>query len=202
MIQNCTLAATAALALAFSAPALAEDAPDLSPAVSGEYAADAEHAYIQFSYLHQGYSRPLLRWGDFDATLDWNQDDPAASSVDVVIDATSVDSGVERFNGHLQGENMFDTANFPTITFKSTSVEKTSDTTGKVTGDLTIKDVTKPVTLDVTFNKAGATRDGGAKVGFSGATKLNRSDWGLGFLVPMVGDEVSIQVEIEFVKGA
>ena len=103
------------------------------------------------------------------------------------------------FNGHLQGERMFDTANFPEITFESTEVTRNSDNTGTVTGDLTIKGVTKPVTLDVTYNGSLIDeRSNSYAIGFSGAATIKRSDFGIDFLVPVVGDDVTITIETEF----
>lgn len=174
----------------------AETAPSIA-APSGVYTADPRHRYITFNYLHQGYSRPYVRWREWTATLNWNAETPEASSVSVSIDATSIDSGVDVFDGHLQGERFFDTANFPEITFETTSVERTGEATGVIHGDLTIKGVTKAVALDVVFNKA-TTDENGSKIGFSGKTQVKRSDWGVDFLAPAVSDEVDIIIEAEF----
>jgi len=176
-------------------------APEASAAISGTYQADPGHRYITFSYLHQGYSRPFLRWRDWDATLEWDADDPTASSVSVTIDANSIDSGVDEFDGHLKGDKFFDTANHPEITFVSTSLTKTGDNTGTLTGDLTIKGNTKPVTLDVTLNRA-AFEDRGQvyKIGFSATGAVKRSDFGVDAYVPFVGDEVSLVIETEFLN--
>lgn len=172
-------------------------------APSGEYAPDPNHAYITFSYLHQGYSYPWLRWGEWTGTLDWNADAPEKSSVSVTIDVASVDSGVEEFDGHLVGENWFNASAYPEITFVSTNVEKTGANTGKITGDLTIKGITKPVTLDVTFRKGAYEERGNVyKLGFSGKTQINRSEWGLGAYVPVVSDEVDIVIETEWTMAA
>ncbi len=183
----------------------AEEAVTTAAAIeapSGEYTTDSGHRYITFSYLHLGYSNPHIRWREWDATLNWNEEDPAASSVTVTIDATSVDSGVDEFDGHLNGEQFFDTANHPEITFVSTSVSRNADAnTGKITGDLTIKGTTKPVTLDVVFNKAGYDDRGKThKIGFSAEGKVNRSEYGLDAYVPYVGDDVTIYIDAEFEK--
>ncbi len=168
-------------------------------AVSGVYAPDAGHRYIVFSYLHQGYSRPIVRWDDWTGELDWNADAPSESSVSITIDVDSVNSGVADFDGHLKGERFFDVANYPEITFVSTDVETTGPDTGTITGDLTIKDMTKPVTLDVVFRKgAYDERNNIYKLGFSGTTTVKRSDFGVGAFVPMVSDEVDIQIETEW----
>lgn len=200
--------ATAAAALPAAAAAAdkgkepasaAAPAADPKAAPSGVYTPDAEHRHLLFSYNHQGYSTSFVRWRDWTGEIAWNADKPEKSSVAITIDATKVDSGVDIFDEHLRGEKFFDTAKHPTITFKSTSVKKTGPNKGTITGDLTIKGVTKPVTLDAAFNKAAFDQRGQAhKIGFSGKGVVKRSDWGLGAAVPFVGDEVTIIVEAEF----
>lgn len=173
-------------------------APDLSAATKGVYAIDKGHGYIAFSYDHQGLSRPQLRWGAWDGTIDFDPSALEKSSVSIMIDAASIDSGVGALNDHLKSADFFEVEKYPTISFKSTKVERTGVSTGKITGDLTIKAITKPVILDVTFNKAAKGRDGKPKLGFSGATKVLRSDFGVDMAVPFVGDEVAIVIETEW----
>ncbi len=195
-------AAIAASAMMFAAaPALAQDAPNPAGAESGEYTSDPTHAYITFSYLHQGYSRPFLRWGDWDATLDWNADNPQESEVAVEIDAASIDSGVAKFDDHLKSADFFEVEKFPTITFKSGEIEKTGENTGVMEGVLTVKGEEKPVTLDVTFNRADFDeRRKAHKIGFSARGKVSRTELGVGKYAPFVGDEVDLIIEVEFVK--
>ena len=150
-----------------------------------------------------GYSNPWLRWRDWDAILEWNAEDPSASSISVVIDTASIDSGVDVFDGHLKSDLFFDVENHSQITFASTGLAAIDDKTGTMTGDLTIMDVTKPVTLDVVFNNAGfSERDGIYKLGFSAKTSVNRSDFGLDYAVPYVSDKVDITIEAEFIMPA
>lgn len=184
-------------------PAAAEDAAPIAfVAQSGVYTPDDRHRHLLFNYSHFGFSNSWVRWRSWDATLNWNAENPEASTISVVIDATSVDSGVDVFDDHLNGERFFDTAKFPQITFQSTSVKKTGADTGTVTGDLTIKGVTKAVTLDVKFNKdVFEEKDGSSKIGFSGKTSVSRSEFGLDFLVPNVSDDVEIVIEAEFKKS-
>ncbi len=180
----------------------AEDAATVQDfgAISGTYKSEERHRYITFNYDHFGYSRPQIRWREWDATLEWNAEDPAASSVSVTIDATSADSGVDVFDGHLTGERFFDTENFDEITFVSTGIVRTGETTGKITGDLTIKDVTKSVTLDATFNKGSFDERGNLyKIGFSATAAVNRSEFGLDYAVPAVSDQVNIVISAEFI---
>lgn len=168
-------------------------------APSGEYLIDKGHAYIVFAYTHQGYSKPLLRWRDWDSTLTWDNDAPENSSVTVDIKTAKVDTGVDIFDEHLQAARWFDAATYPDINFKSTSLTQLSGTTGTMTGDLTMKGVTKPVTLDVTFNKAGFNgRSNSHKLGFSATGALNRSDWGMGGGVPAISDNVDLTIEVEY----
>ena len=187
--------ATTFLALAGNAQA------DLSDVPSGEYGLDDHHAYISFTYSHIGYSTPHIGFRNFDANLTLDSENPQNSEIEVVIDTTSIDSRVDEFNGHLRGSNFFDTDNYPQATFKSTSIEGTGEDTFNVTGDLTIKDVTKSVTLEATLNKAAMhpMRKIPA-VGFSAETTIMRSDFGLDRAVPAVGDEVTIYITVEMPK--
>ena len=169
-------------------------------APSGEYKLEKTHAYIAFSYDHQGFSNPILRWGAWDATLDWNAEDPAASSVLATIDVESIDSGVDEFNDHLKAADFFDLENHDKVSFTSTKIVQKDDTTGTITGDLVIKGNSHPVTLDVKFNKAAFDGRGNVhKIGFSGKAEILRSEWDLGKYAPFVSDEVTLWVEAEFI---
>lgn len=170
----------------------------LSDVPSGNYGLDKTHGYITFTYDHLGFSTPHVGFDSFDVNLILDSENPQNSSLDVVIDVTSINSRVENFDGHLNGKNFFDTENFPQATFKSTAIEAADDNKYKVTGDLTIKDVTKSVTLEAELNKAAMhPMRKVPTVGFSANTKIMRSDFGLSRAVPNVGDEVSIYVEVE-----
>lgn len=171
---------------------------DLSAVPSGKYALDSSHGYITFTYSHLGFSNPRVGFNSFDAVLDLDTGNPENSTVEVTIDATSIDSRVAEFNEHLNGADFFNTAEYPTITFKSTKVEATGDNTFDVTGDLTILGTTKPVTLATTINKAdNHPLRNVPTVGVSASTKLMRSEWGLGAYVPAVSDEVELSIEVE-----
>lgn len=195
--------AAAFLIAACGGTANSEETEAGSAAISGEYKADQKHRYITFHYLHQGYSRPFLRWRDWDATLNWNAEDATASSVSVTIDASSIDSGVDEFDGHLRGDKFFDVENHPVITFESTSLTTTDENTGTMTGDLTIKGITKPVTLNVTMNRASfSDRNKLYKIGFSAKGTVKRSDFGVDLYAPVVSDEVDLVIETEFEMSA
>ncbi len=188
-------AAGAALLLA----AASQAAPDFSAVPAGPYQVDDAHGYITFSYTHLGFSRPTLRFGAFDVNLSLDKDDVTASDLEVVIDAASIDSGVERFDGHLKGEDFFDTERFPTITFVASSIAPGDDgDTLAVTGDLTIRDVTREVTLLARVNRAAVNPiNEKPTIGVSARTQVKRSDFGLDKYVPAVSDEVVIQIDAE-----
>lgn len=180
--------------LALSSAAFA----DLSEAPSGDYAVDPSHAYITFTYSHLGFSTPYVGFDNFDVALSLNSDAVEQSKVAVVIDATSVNSRVDVFNEHLNGANFFNTDEYPEITFNSTDIRRTGADTLDVVGDLTIKGVTRPVTLATTINKAANhPMRGVPTIGMSGETTVKRSDFGLDRNVPHVGDEVTIYVTAE-----
>jgi polyisoprenoid-binding protein YceI len=180
------------LALASNAQA------DLSDVPSGEYGLDDHHGYITFTYSHIGFSTPLVGFREFDANLTLDSENPANSSIQVVIDTTSIDSRVDEFDDHLRSGDFFDTDNHPNATFESTNIQQNADGTFAVTGDLTIKGITKSVTLDATLNKAAMhPMNKQPTVGFSAETQVLRSEFGLGRAVPAVGDEVTIYITVE-----
>ena len=190
-----TLLVIAAALLLTQTPAAAAD---LSGVPSGTYQEDDQHAYVIFSYTHLGFSSPKVRFDDFDVTLNLDTGDPEASEIDVTIDVSSVDSGVEVFDGHLLGEEYFNLAEHPTITFESTDVAKTGDNTYDVAGELTIKGKSVPVTLAATINGAGEhPLKKIPAVGVSATGTIVRSDWGLDQYVPAVSDEVTLIIEVE-----
>lgn len=185
-----TRLAAAAAALAFLAtPVLAADT----------YQIDTSHTYLGFEISHLGFSTTYGRFTDVSGTIDLDEENPEASSVDVKIVPSSVYTGDEKRDEHLRGEDFFNVAEFPDMSFKSTSIEKTGEDTGKITGDLTMHGVTKPVTLDTTFTKKGdyPMQEGMKAVGFNATTSLKRSDFGIDKYVPMVGDEVTITISLE-----
>ena len=179
------------LASAVAAPALA--APET-------FAVDGTHTFPRFSYSHFGFSTQLSR---FDKTSGKVVLDKAAKTavVDIVIDTKSVNTGYTTFNEHIQGEDFLDTAKFPTATFKSTKVIFEGDKPAKVEGNLTLKGVTKPVTLTVTDFKAAPhpmlKKDA---IGANAWTMVKRSEFNAGKYAPNVGDDVRIDIAIEAIK--
>lgn len=171
---------------------------DLSAVPSGTYALDNAHGYITFTYTHLGFSNPRVGFNDFTTTLSLDSAAPENSTVDVTIDAASIDSRVPVFNEHLVGEDWFNTAEYPEITFRSTSIEPTGDAGFDVNGELTIMGTTKPVTLNATINKAAEhPLQNVPAIGVSATTDILRSEWDLGGYVPAVSDEVRISIEVE-----
>lgn len=198
-MSNVLPAVTIAALLACTTNVMAE----LAEVPSGDYALDTHHGYISFTYSHMGFSTPHVGFSAFDIDMNLDSGNVENSLVSVEIDTTSIDSRVEEFDGHLQGEDFFDTANFPQATFVSTDIKSTGENTFNVRGDLTIKGVTKSVTLMTTINKAAMhPMQKVPTVGISGETKINRSDFDLGKYVPNVGDEVTISVTAELHKKA
>ena len=175
---------------------------DLSTVPAGTYVLDETHGYITFTYTHLGFSKPRVGFNAFETELELDSANPENSAVTVTIDATSIDSRVAVFNEHLNSDDWFDTGSFPKITFRTTGIEALDEQRFSVTGDLTIKDITKPVTLEATINKAAQhpLRDVPA-IGISASAELLRCDWGLDGYVPAVSDEVTLSVEVELLKA-
>lgn len=174
---------------------LAAAAPALAAPVT--YTVDNTHTFPRFSYSHFGYSTQLSR---FDTTRGSVVFDAAAKtgSVDITIDAKSVNTGYATFNEHIQGEDFLDTAKFPIATFKSTKVIFKGDKPVKVEGNLTLKGVTKPVTLTVTsFQSMAHPMLKKPAIGANAFTVVKRSDFGAGKYAPYVGDEVRIDIALE-----
>lgn len=174
---------------------LAAAAPALAAPVT--YTVDNTHTFPRFSYSHFGYSTQLSR---FDTTRGSVVFDAAAKTglVDITIDAKSVNTGYATFNEHIQGEDFLDTAKFPTATFKSTKVIFKGDKPVKVEGNLTLKGVTKPVTLTVTsFQSMAHPMLKKPAIGANAFTVVKRSDFGAGKYAPYVGDEVRIDIALE-----
>ncbi|MEO0882472.1 MAG: YceI family protein [Pseudomonadota bacterium] len=201
-LRTATVASLIATGLAFAGTAAADGHALSEKVSSGNYVMDVTHGYVTFSYNHLGFSNPQLRFRTVDAKMDLNAADPAASSINVTIAANSIDTGVDVFDGHMNSADWLDTETYPEITFVSTALEQTDAGTGTLTGDLTIKGVTKPVTLDVTLVGAGPhPLNQKETVGVEATGTVLRSDFGLGAYAPAVGDEVKILISGEFNKA-
>lgn len=160
------------------------------------YKLDPTHTNVIATWNHLGFSNPSANFSGVDGTLVYDAADVGKSSVQVTLPLTGLNGFSDKFNAHLNSGDFFDSARFPVATFKSTRVEAAGDGKLKVSGDLTIKDITKPVVLEVTLNKR-EDKDGRGKIGFDAATVLKRTDFGLGMAAPMVSDEVKLRITTE-----
>lgn len=162
------------------------------------YTFDKSHANLSFTYDHLGYSTTDGRFGDWEGALLIDKETPANSSVEFTIQIDSLDTFWKKRDDHLRSPDFFDAAKFPEATFKSTEVAQTGETQLQVTGDLTIRDVTKPVTLDVAVTALGdhpmAKKPA---AGFAVSTVIKRSDFGMDKFVPYVGDEITVTFHAE-----
>jgi polyisoprenoid-binding protein YceI len=170
---------------------------------------DPKHSFAQFAVTHLMISTVRGEFHGVTGTVVYNDSDPSKSSVDVTIDATSVDTREPDRDKHLKSPDFFDVANHPTITFKSTKVESAGPGKLKVTGDLNIRGISKQVVLDVTVPRAPIVDPWGLKrSAISGSTKINRQDFGVAWNKTLdsggvvVGDTVDITLDVEMVVPA
>lgn len=174
---------------------------DLTQIPGGEYKLDTNHASVVFMVSHFGYASYIGRFNAPSGTLKFNVKNPVKSKLSVTIDVNSVDTPSEALDNHLRSPDFFNAEKYPEIRFKSTKVQQIDDRTGKVTGDLTLLGVTKPVTLDVIFNGGSYFEIAKAyKIGFSARGSIKRSDFGMSGFLPFLGDEVSLIIEAEFMQ--
>jgi len=161
---------------------------------------DPNHTAAQFSVRHLGISTVRGAFTKVKGTAAYDPGDPSKSSIEVTIDTTSVDTRVEMRDKDLRSPNFFDVDKFPTMTFKSKSVAANGDGRLKITGDLTIKGVTKEVVLDVDGPSAPIkAQNGSERMGASATTKINRKDFGVNGAAAAVGDEITITLDVELV---
>jgi polyisoprenoid-binding protein YceI len=194
------LTAAAALALGLAG----------QPALADTYVLDKQHTEVRFAWSHLGLSRQSGRFLDVDGTLELDPEQPEASRLDVKIRVASLSTGVKELDNGLRSREFFDTAQFPTATFRSTSVKHLGAKTAQVTGDLTLAGKTAPVTLDVTWNFIGEHPLSQINpvytdmyyTGFSAHGELRRSDWGITRTIPYVSDEIQLTIEAELKRTA
>lgn len=169
----------------------------------GTYALDADHWSITFDVEHLKYSRFVMRFDRAHGTLEWNAGGLDAGTADIAIDAGSVDTKVPLLDKMVKGPDMFDATTYPTIHFIGKHFVRTGPAQGKLEGELTIRSVTRPVTLDVTFNGYGRNPLTKADtLGFSAQGAFSRAQFGLATWYPAVGDEVHVRIEAEFDRAA
>ena len=184
--RSAALAATLALSAtaAYSAPVT--------------YTFDTTHSRVTFYVNHLGFSNSVGEFHLADGTFTFDNDNWANSKVSVTLPVQTLDLGDTTWQGHISGKDWLDLADYPSITFQSTKVEKTDATHGKLYGNLTIKGVTKPVVLDLTVNKIGEhfLRKTQA-AGFTAKTTVKRSEFGVSAYAGAIGEDVDVRIEIE-----
>ncbi|MBC7769124.1 MAG: YceI family protein [Phycisphaerales bacterium] len=218
-MKSWTIAAAAALALAAcsqpapTAPEAPAEAAIPINVTTGTYELDSNHTTVTVRTRHFGLSNYVLRFNGVTGSLNFNAEDPAQSSVTTTVAISTLDTpftGERDFDSELQNSEWLDSAQFPTATFRSTSVERTGPNTARVTGDLTIRNITHPQTLDVTYNISHATHPMGFPInliGFSARGVFQRSQYGVTTLMDDgaangVSDQVELLIEAEFTKPA
>jgi polyisoprenoid-binding protein YceI len=185
--------------------ALLSLAPALALAATTTWNVDPSHSQIGFAVKHLVISNVRGEFSTYSGKVALDEADPTRSTVEATIDAASIDTKVADRDAHLKSPDFLDVAKYPTIAFKSTKVAKAGKDRLKVTGDLTLHGVTKPVVLDVATGPAVKGMAGETRRGFSATTKISRKDFGLTWnkvleAGPAVGDEISIALDLEAVK--
>ena len=162
------------------------------------YKIDPTHTDVVATWSHMGFSNPSAHFGNVDGIIVYDAQNVGASKVEVTIPLSGLSTHVEGLDKHMRTADLFDVAKFPSITFRSTKVEAAGDNRLRVTGDLTVRGVTKPAVLDVTLNKMGEhPMKKVPSIGFDASTTLKRSDFGIAYAVPAVSDEIRISITTE-----
>ena len=178
-----------------------------APVLAADYTIDNTHSRIGFQIKHLTISKVNGSFDDFVGTFTFTEGDPASWQVEATIQIGSIDTDHEDRDNHLLSDEFFDVEKFPTMIFKSTSISMSDKTEGKVTGELTMRDVTKTVVLDLEYNGSVVDPWGNERAGFSATGKINRKDWGLSYNSVleaggmMLGEEVKISLDIEGIKA-
>src|SRR5690242_14059820 len=178
----------------------------LDTTVSGTYAIDASHSRIGFVARHAMVTKVRGSFNEFEGSGYFDAEDPSQSNLRLTIQAASIDTRNADRDNHLRGNDFFDMEHHPEITFVSTAVEKVSDDEFRVTGDLTIKGVTKPVTLDLEYTGSAVDPSGNPRLGLEGKTGVSRQDWGVNWNAALeaggvlVSEKVTLEFEISAIK--
>ncbi|ANZ16094.1 YceI family protein [Streptomyces noursei] len=192
------------------APAAAAvlDADPALAALTGDYTIDPAHSSIGFTVRHAMVTNVRGSFGEHEGVLKLDGGNPAASTAQIDVKIASIDTGIADRDGHLKSADFFDAEQFPLMTFRSNAVEQLDSETYRVIGDLTIKDVTRPLAIDLEFNGAATDVYGAQRVGFEGSAEILRSQWGLTWNAAletggvMVSDKVKLTFDISAVKAA
>jgi len=175
-------------------------------ALTGTYAIDHTHSRIGFAARHAMVTKVRGSFNDFEGTGYFDAENPAGSHLQLVIQAASIDTRNADRDGHLKSNDFFDMENYPEITFASTAVEQVDGANYRVTGDLTIKGVAKPVTVDFEYTGSAIDPYGNTRIGFEGKTTVNRKDWGVNWNAALeaggvlVSDKVTLEFEVSAIR--
>ncbi|MFD7631427.1 YceI family protein [Streptomyces sp. NPDC059851] len=184
---------------------------DVNPglaALTGDYAIDAAHSSIGFTVRHAMVTNVRGTFGDYSGSLHLDGSEPSRSTASIDVKIASVDTGIADRDAHLRGDDFFAADTFPLMTFRSTGAARVGADTYRITGDLTIKDVTRPLSIDLEFNGSATDVYGNERVGFEGSAEILRSDWGLTWNAAleaggvMVSDKVKLTFDISAVRQA
>ncbi|MFF1782923.1 YceI family protein [Streptomyces virginiae] len=198
--QNVNVQDGAAVATLAVDPALA--------ALTGDYVIDPAHSSIGFTVRHAMVTNVRGAFTEHEGTLHLDGADPARSTASIDVKIASVDTGIADRDGHLRSGDFFDAETFPLMTFRSTEARQLGGDAYRITGELTIKDVTRPLSIDLEFNGSATDAYGNERVGFEGSTEILRSDWGLTWNAAleaggvMVSDKVKLTFDISAIKQA
>ena len=177
-------------------------------ALTGSYTIDPTHSRIGFVARHAMVTKVRGSFNEFDGTGYFDADDPAGSHLELRIKTASIDTRNADRDAHLRSNDFFDMETYPEITFTSTSVEQVGADDYRVTGDLTIKGITKPVTVDLEYTGSATDPFGNQRIGFEGKTTINRKDWGVTWNAALeaggvlVSEKVTLEFEVSAVRAA
>ncbi|MFJ8201225.1 YceI family protein [Streptomyces sp. NPDC096152] len=181
--------------------------PDLA-ALTGDYTIDPAHSTLGFVARHAMVTNVKGKFNDFSGTLHLDGSDPAKSTASLDVTMDSIDTGSADRDGHLKSSDFFKTGEFPAMTFRSTEAEALGGDDYRITGELTILGVTKPLTIDLEFNGAAKDPFGNERVGFEGKAEILRSEWGLTWNAALetggvlVSDKIKLNFDISAIKNA
>ncbi|MFC7790653.1 YceI family protein [Streptomyces cinereoruber] len=177
-------------------------------ALTGDYTIDPAHSSIGFTVRHAMVTNVRGTFAEHEGTLKLDGTDPGASTASIDVRIASVDTGIADRDNHLRSGDFFDAEQFPLMSFRSTRAEQLGGDTYRITGDLTIKDVTRPLSIDLELNGSATDVYGNERVGFEGSAEILRSDWGLTWNAAleaggvMVSDKVKLTFDISAIKNA
>ncbi|HEY2832266.1 MAG TPA: YceI family protein [Sporichthyaceae bacterium] len=175
--------------------------------LTGTWTVDAAHSRVGFTARHAMVTKVRGSFTDFAATAQLNVENPADSHIDVTIEVASVNTGNDQRDGHLRTNDFFDAETYPQIRFVSTNVERLDPENYRLTGDLTIKGITKPVAVDFEFSGVATDPYGNQRAGFEGKATINRKDWGVSFNAALetggvlVSEKIGLEFDISAIRG-